>query len=434
MFNKKKPTAAESATANDPSVKEAQAKVEQTEAEQAIISPIIANDKEEVAKKVDLSAIIPTGPSTSEEPTSEEEPTEAALLLESKDKVLKTDGVVTIGTLTEDGATVKPGATLPEQIDVELRKRKKQDQQKSKRKVQKVKTDTELQRKALNNNTLIAIGLIAILAGLVYYILNRKTERDFKPLNVTVELGDKLPIRTSAYVKPGVGRSVNELSYVLDKSQVVVDQVGVYEFSVTYKGLTKKGKIEIKDTKAPTLTVRELTIKEGTVYSADMFVKECLDWSGCEYSFEDKETTEKYRLPGKYDVFIVALDPYGNKTTKKTTLTIEEKGYVKKFFKTEPFDAELGYELKTTYDLHFTDMMADAILLRGYEIKEYKYQDEAKYNADKEANRGNTGWEFDDDTKTITYTSEALNTINRISRMNPLIEYLVSEGYQNYDE
>ena len=79
-------------------------------------------------------------------------------------------------------------------------------------------------------------------------------------------------------------------------------------------------------------------------------------------------------------------------------------------------------------------MMSDAILLRGYEIKEYKYQDETKYNADKEANRGNTGWSFDDDTKTITYTSDVLNTINRISRMNPLIEYLVSEGYQNYDE
>ena len=339
LFKKKKPTAAESATANDPTVKQAQEKVEQTEVEETVISPIIADEKEEITKKVDLSAIIPEGPSVAGE-TPEEEKTEAALLLESKDKTLKTDGVVTIGTLTEEGATVKPGASLPDPIDIELRKKRKQDQQKSKRKTKKVKTETDEQKKALNTNTLIAIGLIAILAGLVYYILHRKTEKDFQPLNVTVELGDKLPLRTSSYVKPGVGKSVNELSYVLDKSQVVVDQVGIYDFTVTYKGLTKTGKVEIKDTTAPDLIVREVIIKEGTVYSADMFVKECHDWSGCEYSFEDKETTEKYHLPGTYDVFIVALDPYGNKTTKKTTLTIEEKGYVKKFFKTEPYNAD----------------------------------------------------------------------------------------------
>ena len=324
LFKKK---TAESASADPKDIKTTEVPV--VEAEQpVVITPTVDTDKEVQENKVDLSAIIPTGPTV--EATPEEEKTEAALILESKDKTLKTDGVVTIGTLTEEGATVKPGASFPDQIDVETRKRKKQDQLKGKRKAQKNKTISDEQRKALNTNTLVAIGLIAILAGLVYYILNRKTEKDFMPLPVTVELGDKLPLRTSSYVKPAFGKSVNELTYVLDKSQVVVDKVGVNEFSVTYKGTTKKGTVTIQDTTAPELIVTDLIIKEGTAYTSDMFVKECHDWSGCEYSFEDKETTEKCREAGEYDVMITATDPYGNKTAKKAKLTIEEQIYLER--------------------------------------------------------------------------------------------------------
>ena len=428
LFKKK---SAESASAEPKDVKTTEVPVVEEE-QPVVIMPTFDVDKEKETQKVDLSGIIPEGPTVEE--NADEEKTEAALILESKDKILKTDGVVTIGTLTEEGATVKPGANFPEQIDVELRKRNKQAALKSKRKSKKNNTFTDEQKKALNTNTLIVIGLIAILAGLVYYILHRKTEKDFTPLPVTVELGDKLPLRTSSYVKPGIGKSVNELTYVLDKSQVIVDKVGVYEFTVTYKGTTKTGKVTIQDTTSPELIVRDLIIKEGTVYTSDMFVKECHDWSGCEYSFEDKETTEKYRTAGEYEVIITATDPYGNKTAKKAKLTIEEQGMVKKFFKTEPYNAELGYELKTTYDLHFTGFMDDSILLRGYEIREYTYHDDAKYETDRESNRGNPGWSFDDENKIITYESDVLNTINRSSRMNQIIEYLENEGYQNYDE
>ena len=429
LFKKKKST--ELASTNPGQKKPVEQPVE--EQERVVLTPTASTEKEVQEKKVDLSAIIPEGPNI--EATSEgEEKTEAALILESKDKVLKTDGVVTIGTLTEDGATTKPGASFPEQIDVELRKRQNQDVLKNKRKTQKNKSYTDEQKKALNTNTLIVIGLIAILAGLVYYILHRKTEKDFVPLPVTVELGDKLPLRTSSYVKPGIGKTVNELTYVLDKSQVVVDKVGVYDFTITYKGTTKTGKITIQDTTPPDLKVVDLIITEGTAYTSDMFVKECLDWSGCEYSFEDKDTSEKYRTAGEYEVYITATDPYENKTTKKAKLTIEEQGMVKKFFKTIPYNATDGYELRTIYDLHFTGFMDDSILLRGYEIKEYKYQDVTRYNTDVEKYRGIAEWSFDDNTMTITYNSGVINTINRSSRMNQIIDYLIAEGYQNYNE
>ena len=59
----------------------------------------------------------------------------------------------------------------------------------------------------------------------------------------------------------------------------------------------------------------------------------------------------------------------------------------------------------------------------------FELLDEAKYNADYEAQKGNKGWEFNPETKVITYKSEAVNTIERYSRMTQLCEYLESIGY-----
>ena len=300
---------------------------------------------------------------------------------------------------------------------------------KDKKKTKKVTTESDEQKKSQTITSLIVLALIGLIIGAVYYILNRKTLYDFQPLTVTLELGDKLPIRTAAYVKPGIGTSVNEMQYVLDKHLVNESKVGEYEFTVTFRGTTKTGIVVVQDTTAPKLTVSNKIITEGTNYNAETFVDDCQDWSGCTYSFQDAQTTEKYREAGEYELYVVASDPYNNKTTKKVKLTIEEQGMVKKYVKYDPYTPEKGYALKTTYDLHFTGFMDEPILLRGYEIREYTYQDEAKYNADYEAQKGNKGWEFNPETKVITYKSEAVNTIERYSRMTQLCEYLESIGY-----
>ena len=54
---------------------------------------------------------------------------------------------------------------------------------------------------------------------------------------------------------------------------------------------------------------------------------------------------------------------------------------------------------------------------------EYTYRDKTKYETDRETNRGNPGWSWDDDTMMITYKSDVLNTLNRSSRMNHIIDY-----------
>lgn len=390
--------------------------------EQITITPTMI-DNEEIGKKnqkKDLSAIIP-------EQNNQTENTDG-IVLESKDKELKSDGAVVIANIVNDDIVMDEKAVLPAQIDIEARKRNRANMLKSKKRKNKVELDDEA-KKSQNITSIIVLILICFLGGFAYYIYNRKTLKDFQPLPVTVELGDKLPIRTKNYVKPGVGNTVDELKYVLNTKDVDIDEVGEYNFTVTFNNITKTGTIKIVDTTAPDLTVKRVVITEGTTYGPESFVDECIDLSGCNYSFEDSKTTEKYRTPGTYDVYIVATDPYENKTTKKTQLVIEAQGMVKKLVKTEEYSENKGYSLKTTYDLHFSSFMDNAILYNGYKIEEYQYRNDEKFNEAKTKYTGEANYTIDTKNKTIKYEPDPVSQINNYSTLDDIVTSLKANGF-----
>ena len=391
-----------------------------TNSEQTIMPTMIDNEDSGKSKtNRDLSAIIPKELDNGN-PEGE--------LLESKDKELKSDGSVVIGSiLNEEEISVEANATFPLQIDIEARKAEKNKFVKNKRK--KKDKISEEEKKSQNITSLIALVALCILGAFAYYYKNHKTENDFTTLAVTVELGDKLPIRTNQYVKPGIGNTVNEMKYHLNTSEVKIDEVGEYEFTVTFNGITKTGTINIVDTTAPQLTVKDLTFTEGTDYAAETFVDNCKDLSGCSFSFEDPNTTTKYNTAGVYEVYIVATDPYGNKEMIKAKLTSEEKGLVKKLTKIEPYDVTKGYSKEITYDLHFTSFQSDAILLRGYKTEVYKYQNDDLFTKDKEKYNGEENYVIDNNLKTITYSQPSVNMINNYSKMNDILSSLSQEGY-----
>ena len=390
--------------------------------EQITITPTMI-DNEEIGKKnqkKDLSAIIP-------EQNNQTENTDG-IVLESKDKELKSDGAIVIANIVNDDIVMDEKAVLPAQIDIEARKRNRANMLKSKKRKNKVELDDEA-KKSQNITSIIVLILICFLGGFAYYIYNRKTLKDFQPLPVTVELGDKLPIRTKNYVKPGVGNTVDELKYVLNTKDVDIDEVGEYNFTVTFNNITKTGTIKIVDTTAPDLTVKRVVITEGTAYGPESFVDECIDLSGCNYSFEDSKTTEKYRTPGTYDVYIVATDPYENKTTKKTQLVIEAQGMVKKLVKTEEYSENKGYSLKTTYDLHFSSFMDNAILYNGYKIEEYQYRNDEKFNEAKTKYTGEANYTIDTKNKTIKYEPDPVSQINNYSTLDDIVTSLKANGF-----
>ena len=209
-----------------------------------------------------------------------------------------------------------------------------------------------------------------------------------------------------------------------------MDEIGKYSFSVMHKGITKNGIVIVEDTTAPQLEVRDVIITEGTTYEPETFVAECRDITGCNYSFEDRNTKEKYKEPGEYEIYVIAQDAFENKTMKKANLKIEATGMVKYFTKKDLFDFEKGYAITTEYDLHFTDFLDDAIILKGTKYTIYEYQEESKYQETKEKQYGLVGYTFDDSQKKITYEENANIIGNNYSKLNDVTNYLINNGYQ----
>lgn len=388
------------------------------------IMPTMLDEEErtKVEKKQDLKDIIPvsTGETTSD-------------ALTSKDTLLKSDGSIVLGTyINEEQIMLKENAKLPNQIDIAARKEEflKNKNKKKQKKEHKNPTEIKKQQKSQTITSVIALCIIAFLGIFYFYYKNRPNEEDFIPLEVHVELGSKLPIRKNAYVKPAKGELSDELSYTIDTSSVIIDEIGKYQFSVWHKGVTKYGVIIIEDTTAPILEIRDVTITEGTNYEPETFVAECRDITGCNYSFEDKNTKEKYQEPGEYEVYIIAKDAFENKTIKKANLKIEAIGMVKFFTKSENFDFTKGYALTTSFDLHFTDFIDDAIILNGTKYTTYEYQEENKYQEEKNRQYGLEGYSFDDSKLQIIYKENANVVGNNYSKLKDVTNYLINNGYQ----
>ncbi len=387
------------------------------------IMPTMIDESEEVRKVRDISAIIPKANNGTALGNDEIE-------LVSKDNTLKSDGSTIIANIDENGeAIVKANFAYPEQIDVEARKEEIERMKNRRKKKEKAKP-TKAAQKFQNSMALVSLIVIIGLIGFWYYEKNAPTEKDFQTLPVTIELGGKLPVRTSSYVKPGVGE-IDELLYSVDTSKVVLEEAGEYEFTVTYQGISKTGIITIKDTTKPTLEVREVFVVEGGTYNAGSFVETCFDLTGCNYSFQDSDTEKKYTAPGSYVVYVVATDAYQNSVTKKASLIIEAKGNVKKYTKNSGFLYDAGYEAEETYELHFDDYANYSILLNGTHTQTFKYQDELKYEEAKKEYYGEINYTCLDNELTIKKV-EAINVVgSNYSKKHDIENYLLKEGFQD---
>jgi len=392
--------------------------------EKVTITPAMIDSEgdEEKSNKVDLSAIIPE---------QNQQATENDIILNSREKDLKTDGSVVLGILkNEDEVEVKTGVTLPEAIDIAKRKEelKKHKDKKQHKKEPKKKLKTKEQR-IQNTIAIIALAAMGIIGFTVYYIFNAPTKEDFETLPIQVELGDKLPAGLKNYVKPGLGGTMNEMAYTLDTSQVIIDKIGEYIYTVTYMGQMKEGTISVVDTTPPTVTIREnVTIIEGEEYTPETFVLDCTDYTGCNYSFEDANTTKKYKKPGSYTIHIVAKDAYKNKEVKKAYLKIESTGMVKKYLKKDAYNAEKGYSKEYRYELHYEEFGDSAIILNGTYQEKMIYEDDAKFEAAKKEFIGELNYMVDKDNKTIIYEADA-NTVGNYSNMSNVHNYLLGQGY-----
>ena len=174
--------------------------------------------------------------------------------------------------------------------------------------------------------TLTIFIVILIALGLFLYnkyMFHIKSE-------VVYEVGDKISYDVSSYVKNTI-LDKDKYKLTLDEhlkiENDVIVKAGEYEFTLKYNGSTKKGKIVVKDTKAPEVEVKELTVGLDEEFDTSEFITVCNEYSKpCTATFKKDSDNELYKKEGTYNVTIVIKDEYNNEVTKNTKLIVK-KGY-----------------------------------------------------------------------------------------------------------
>ena len=137
--------------------------------------------------------------------------------------------------------------------------------------------------------------------------------------SVTLELGDELEKKDILLNYKEDKDSIKQS----DIDKINKEEVGEYEIVSEINGAKETVKIIIKDTKAPDLKLKKVTIYDDEeIDGKEDFISSVKDASG------DVKTTLKteidYSKIGTQDIVIEAEDKYGNKVEKTTTLTIRK--------------------------------------------------------------------------------------------------------------
>lgn len=167
------------------------------------------------------------------------------------------------------------------------------------------------------------IFFVLLIAGGIYAYLHYNQVK-IKLKNITVELGDKLSTDIKDYI---VTKDYN--SYELDLSNVNVDEdgktisTGEYSYKVIKGSETKRGKIFVKDSTKPIVTVQDLTVGVNEEFEPYEFVVKCEDLSiPCDTKYKKSSDSTLNTKAGTYNIIIIVSDNEGNEVEKEVKLTV----------------------------------------------------------------------------------------------------------------
>lgn len=182
--------------------------------------------------------------------------------------------------------------------------------------------------------TIVIISIVLVLVfSLIIFILIKNTGKE--PTNkllvkreVSIEINETLTDEMFFSTKNPNLKDI-QITYPDDFS---TSKLGTYEITIKSGNDTFLSKLNVIDTTAPNLELKELNLNPFRFYTIEDFIKSCSDNSNetCQYKYYEAKNDqnelidyEHYIKKGKYEIKIVAYDSSGNETVKKTTLTIE---------------------------------------------------------------------------------------------------------------
>lgn len=197
----------------------------------------------------------------------------------------------------------------------------------------KVKNDKEKYIKL----GVIGGGVLLIIIIIMMIMANNRagknavlTLKESLDVEVNTELPDKMDYFSEF-------ENFDKEKVTVDDSGVDIKTVGVYEVTVSAKGLGEEDVVvNVVDKTAPTLVTKNLNLETGEYYSAEDFVNSCTDNydEGCTVEFftggKDQNGNpidySSYTLEGTYTVMIIAKDESENTTEAKSATLVIGKG------------------------------------------------------------------------------------------------------------
>ena len=324
-------------------------------------------------------------------------------------------GSQVIGSIDGDSAT-PTNNPLPEPIDISVK------QKVDKSRIKKVKVVSKKERIM---TALISLFVIIVLAGsgyAIYYFGYKNNPGRFNLKTIYLELGDKLPNSVSYYID---GKNqYDDMEYNLDISSVSQNKIGTYTYSVSHKNVSKVAQVIVRDTKAPTITLKDtelLVFQKGSKVNKDSIVLFCEDLSNCTYKTEYEINTE---TPGEKEITIIARDDVGNETKENVTIKIID---IQKTLICTSSDVESDdktYKTNNVYTLYFD---GNDYLVKQNGVIQYTYSD---YNAYFEKlNELQNDNEYKFNRTNFTYTKAVDVDTNNLTNLNDLVNYYNDNGY-----
>jgi len=181
----------------------------------------------------------------------------------------------------------------------------------------------ETNPKTVFKTILIILFILGIIIGGYVYFHKSNILRLER---ITIELGDELPSDIDVYVKNKI-RNINDYDINLLAVPVNdlghVDEVGKYKYKVRFENQEKKGTIIVKDTKAPKVSVKGLTVGVSEKFLLDDFITACEDYSNtCRVSLKNSKDEKLFSKVGTHIIELKISDMYGNSVIKEVKLNV----------------------------------------------------------------------------------------------------------------
>lgn len=278
--------------------------------------------------------------------------------------------------------------------------------------------------------TITIITVIVLLGITLFIFLEKKDIKEKESSNIQTN-EEKINIKENVEVEinsevlnikdffENSNFSDGEINYFENDKKIKFDtkynKIGSFKVVIKINDKNYETAINIVDTLAPTLKLKELTITLGDKFEINSFVESCTDNSkeDCILSYKENK---KYTNTGTYDVTIIAKDKSDNVAEETTKLIIKNKKntnetQTKNNNKTNNNSNKVKFVKEETETVKETKELKYGTILNSWHVKTYKlYSDGSKKIVNEYTHYEVDGTNFN--AKTSDMLPEAIENMN----------------------